>query len=221
MAIHLMDLLGSPNIGVYGLATEAYAIVPVGIPSKKVERISECLGVEAFITDVGETKLVGVLLAANSSGMLAPYFVEEEELEVFKRTGAEVVCMEEKFTAWGNLVLANDKGAVCSPELSKRTRLRVEEVLGVEVVPCTINGLPYVGSLAVATNKGVLAHPEITEEEKRLIEEVLRVRVEVGTVNGGVSLVSSGILANSKGAVVGSLTTGPELVMISTALEVS
>lgn len=221
MAIHLMDLMGSPNIGVYGLATDAYAIVPVGIPHRKVERISECLGVDTFVSDVGETKLIGVLIAANSRGMLAPYFIEDEELAVLRQTGAEVVCVEEKFTAWGNLVLANDKGAVCSPELPKRARKVVEDALGVEVVPCTIGGLPYVGSLAVATNKGVLAYPEITEEEKKLVEDVLKVRVEVGTVNGGVPFVSSGLLANSKGAVVGSLTTGPELVMISNALEVS
>ena len=68
------------------------------------------------------------------------------------------------------------------------------------------------------SNKGVLAHPLIREEEKRKIQEVLKVPVETGTINGGVPYVKMGIVANSKGAVVGTLTTGPELMAMTRTL---
>ena len=44
---------------------------------------------------------------------------------------------------------------------------------------------------------------------------ILKVDVEPLTINGGIPYLSSGILCNSKALVVGSLTTGPELIMLS------
>ena len=35
------------------------------------------------------------------------------------------------------------------------------------------------------------------------------------TVNGGIPFLSSGVVANTKYVVVGSLTSGPELIMLS------
>ena len=96
----------------------------------------------------------------------------------------------------------------------------IADTLGVEVVPCNIAGLPYVGSLATATNKGVLAHPMLKEDERKVLNDVFKVPVDVGTVNCGIPYVSTGLLGNSRGAVVGLLTTGPEMFIIGQALDV-
>ena len=128
--------------------------------------------------------------------------------------------METKKTAYGNLVLANDKGAVVDPRFKETEIKKISETLGVEAVPTEIAGLPYVGSLAVATNKGVLAHPMLTAEEKKTLENVLKVPVDVGTVNCGVPYVGTGLIANSHAAVAGSMTTGPEMFIIGNALDV-
>jgi len=72
----------------------------------------------------------------------------------------------------------------------------------------------------VATNKGVLAHPKTKEEEKKAIEEALKVPVELGTVNGGVPYIKSGLLANSRGVIAGSLTLGSELMAITQMMSV-
>ena len=50
--------------------------------------------------------------------------------------------------------------------------------------------------------------------------ESLEVDVEAVTVNGGVPFVASGVIANSKSVVVGTLTTGPELIMLSRVFKV-
>jgi translation initiation factor 6 len=71
---------------------------------------------------------------------------------------------------------------------------------------------------AVATNKGLLVHPRITEAEVAVLEDLFKLPVDVGTVNFGSPLVGSGLLANSKGYVAGSDTTGPELGRIEDAL---
>ena len=67
------------------------------------------------------------------------------------------------------------------------------------------------------TNKGAIAHPIINKDEMKIISEILQVEVENATVNSGVPYVSSGIISNSKNILVGSQTSGPELVMLSRA----
>jgi translation initiation factor 6 len=147
--------------------------------------------------------------------------VADKEIQAIKSAVPDinVAVMETKRTAYGNMVLANDKGAIADPRLKETDLTNVSDAFGVEVVSGEIAGLPYVGSLATATNKGVIAHPMVKEEEQRLLKEVLKVPVELGTVNCGVPYVGTGLIANSHGAVVGFITTGPELFMIEQALD--
>ena len=75
------------------------------------------------------------------------------------------------------------------------------------------------GALETASNNGVLANPMIKEGEKTRISEVLGVPVYAGTVNSGVPYPKSGLVVNSKGAVVGSHTIGSELLTVSSVFQ--
>lgn len=223
MAVIRYDILGNPNIGVFSLATDKFVIMPTNVPKTKIEKIKRYLNVEKVIlTNVGGSLLIGVLTVANSHGIVLPYFAYEEDVKALRLTLKDVVVerLRCKKTAFGNLVLANDYGAVADPRLTSDVIRMLTDILGVEVVPGEVAGLPYVGSLAIATNKGVLAHPLLKEGEGKTLAGVLKVPVSVGTVNGGSPLVGAGIIANRYGATVGSLTTGPEIVMVGQALEV-
>lgn len=221
MAISLMGLFGSASIGVYSLATEKMAIVPPQVSDAKARRLEESLHVKLVKTTIGECSLIGALTSANSSGVALPHYATDEEIQNIKSAVPDinVVIMETRRTAYGNMILANDMGAVADPRLRETDLANVSDALGVEVVSGEIAGLPYVGSLATATNKGVIAHPLVKEEELRLLKDVLKVPVELGTVNCGVPYVGTGLIANSHGAVVGFVTTGPELFMIEQALD--
>jgi len=78
-----------------------------------------------------------------------------------------------------------------------------------------------VGSLTTVTNKGAMAHPLVEPEEEDLLTDVLKVHVGIGTINCGIPYIATGLIGNSKVAVAGSLTTGPELFMIGQALDVA
>ena len=71
---------------------------------------------------------------------------------------------------------------------------------------------------AVATNKGLLCHPKVTEKEKKQLIDVFDVEVMIGTVNHGFPMIGSGLVANSKGAIIGNQTTGIEMGRIEEAL---
>lgn len=221
MAIYLANLVGTASIGVYSLATDKVVIIPKMVPLKKAETISEWLKVKLIHTTIGGSVLIGALACANSNGILLPHFIREEEVCAIKSVfEGNIAIMEKKKTAHGNMVLANDYGAIVDPLLKEQDIREISDTLGVEAVPSEIADLPYVGSLAVATNKGVLAHPMLNDSERKLLENVLKVPVDVGTINCGIPYVGTGLICNSQTAIVGSLTTGPEMFIIGNALDV-
>jgi translation initiation factor 6 len=221
LAVYLSSIAGSASIGVYSLANDKIVIIPKAVPLKKAQRTADWLKVKLIHTSIAGSVLVGALACANSNGILLPHSVKEEEFTAIKSSfDGNITVMETKKTAYGNLVLANDHGAVVDPRFKEHEISKIAETLGVDVVPAEIAGLPYVGSLAVATNKGVLAHPLLKDEERKVLESVFKVPVDVGTINCGIPYVGTGLIANSHAAVAGSLTTGPEMFIIGNALDV-
>ncbi len=221
MTVYLSSIVGSPSIGVYSLATEDMVIIPVMVPEDKAQEYAAWLKVPLIHTSLSGSVLIGSLACANSNGMIVPNSIRNEELERIKAVfKGNITVMDTKKNAYGNLVLANDKGAIVDPRFKPDQIKLISDALGVEAVPTEIAALPYVGSLATASNKGVLAHPMLKEEEKKILESVLKVPVDVGTVNCGIPYVGTGLIANSMAAVAGSMTTGPEMFIIGNALDV-
>jgi translation initiation factor 6 len=221
LAVYLSSIVGSSSIGVYSLATEKIVIIPKLVPLEKAQQMADWLRVKLVHTSISGSVLNGAFCAANSNGILLPPFIREEELRVLKAEfEGKITIMETKKTAYGNLVLANDCGAIVDPRLKEPQIKKIADTLGVEVFASEIAGLTYVGSLAVATNKGVLAHPLLKEEEKKTLEKALKVPVDVGTINCGIPYVGTGLIANSHAAIAGSMTTGPEMFIIGNALDV-
>jgi translation initiation factor 6 len=221
LGIFPSTIFGSASIGVFSLLTDDLFIAPSLAPETRIQRLGEQLKVKTVFTTVGCSLLIGVLACANSNGIILPHMVLEEEIKPIRAAADDtnITVMETKRTAYGNMILANDYGAIVDPRLQQETLKQISETLCVEAVPGEIAQLPYVGSLAVATNKGVIAHPLIKDDEQELLKSVLRVPLDVGTVNCGIPYVGTGLLGNSHGAVVGSLTTGPELFIIENALD--
>jgi len=221
LGLFLFDFFGNTSIGVYSLATNEIMIVPPQVSDTKAKKLEEWLKVKVTRTAIGGSVLIGALACANSNGIILPHYVREEEIYAIKLcSDLNVTVMETKRTAYGNLILANNYGALVDPRLKEADVAQIADTLGVEVVSSEIAGLPYVGSLATATNKGVLVHPLLTEEEQKVLKGALKVPVDVGTINCGVPYVATGLVANAHGAIAGYMTTGPELFIIGQALDI-
>ena len=219
MTVILADVFGSPNIGVYCFCTENVVIVPPGLTNRKMGQFEEALGVKVCRSTIAGSTLVGALVTGNSNGILVPHTVSEYECERL-REFCEVTIVKSRWTALGNVVLANDYGAVIHPDAPGQIMESLSHELDVPTAYGKIGSLPFVGSLAIATNRGAILSPNTLSDEEGVIENALHVDAELSTTNGGVPFVKSGILANSKGAVVGPLTRGAELMQISRTLGV-
>lgn len=217
----MMDVYRSPNIGIFLRANDKVLLAPKGIAPTKSEKLSAALEVPVCHTSVGGTRLIGPLSSLNGKGVILSRMAEQEEVrEIASGTGLNVARLESRYNAVGNLVVSNDNGAIVSTVLEPRAVAQVRDVLGTEVERMSIGGYYQVGALVVATNTGAVIYPEAGEEEVRRVSEILGVEVEPTPINHGVPYVASGLVANSKNAIAGSQTTGPELVFITRALRV-
>ena len=216
MEVERVDFNRSPSIGVFIFTTDEYTLVPPDTPGKLVNSIERVLKTEVIKVTIGGSKLIGVFVCGNSNGLLVPYFTTAEELEILRKHGINARRLISRYTALGNLILANDRGCLVTTKFSPLSlELKViKEVLGVEVERVTLAGTTLVGSAGVATNRGCLLHPLATEDDLEKVKDVLNVKADVGTVNMGNPYPSSGLVVNTRGALVGSETTGPELMKI-------
>ncbi len=215
------SISGNPNIGVYIHATDTYALIPPGLTEKEVRVIRDVLAVDLVVeATVFNMRILGVMVAGNSNGLLLPRTITDDEYAIYKKSLGDIniAVIDTIENALGNLVAANNKAAVVYPYFEPRVVKVIEDTLGVEVHRMTIGGISVVGSILVVTERGGLVCPEASEDEVKMLSSIFKVPVVQGTVNFGVSFIRAGLVANSRGALVGEDTTGPELARIQMAL---
>lgn len=208
-------------MGLFSRTNNDTLLLPFGFAETKAKKLKEYLDVEKIIhVSIAGTRLIGPMTVMNNNGILLPYTVSDDEIRILKQTGLNVDRLKSKFTAVGNLISANDKGALVSNLFKGEADQNIKDILGVPLQTFSIGGYVQVGSMIVATNAGAIVHPLANDSEISRISEILQVEAEPATVNGGSPFLSSGIIANFSSVIVGNLTTGPELIMISRALKV-
>ena len=220
MAINKTDIHGNPYLGVLCSASESLVISPKLIEEKDVDKIVKTLKVDEIVPmRINGASILGSLCAMNSKGIIVPNYTLENDV---KDIGKHISVGEipSKLTAAGNNILCNDKVAYIHTGFDNKSRGIIADVLDVEIAEGTVAGLETVGSVAYATNKGLLVHPKATDEEIETLKEFFGIPIKKTTANYGTPFIGACLIANTKGAVVGSLTTGIEMGNIEDSLDV-
>ena len=217
MNIQSLDLLGNSSIGIFGFSTETYAIFPYNIHESKLPLINDTLDVPIIHTTINNSNLIGLYGVGNSHHLLLPSLTSKLELnEIEKKLpdGIQVSVIDSTITALGNVIITIEGKTLISTEFSSQERRQIADTLDSEVESMNILNSTIVGSLIFGTKNGLLVHPLVNDDELDFIEDFFKVQVDVVTVNRGTPYPRPGIIGNSKGVLVGSDTTGPELMRI-------
>jgi len=81
---------------------------------------------------VSGSSVVGSLMCSNNNGVIVAGFILEKEIRAIRKH-IKAARLTEELNAAGNLILANDTGALVHPDLSNKTIKMIEKTLGVEV----------------------------------------------------------------------------------------
>jgi translation initiation factor 6 len=222
----MADINGNPYIGVFCRQAGSIALCPMETPDEFISQMKEVMGVEALRTAAGSTNLHGSLIAANRKGIILPYFYTSEEVltslgsSSMEDLDIRVEVSEDPHTAWGNNVLLSDTLALVNPDLQPDSLTLIEDVFDVEVVKGTIAGIKTIGSIAVLNSKGMVVHPKATHKDKERLKELFKVDPYISTANFGSPYLGASMVANDRGALVGSKSSGVELNRIENSLDI-
>jgi len=216
--IYKYDVYRGPNIGIYTKTNDKFVFVPNGFADTKAKTLASYLKAEYVFASVANTRVLGTMMVINNNGVLLPSLCSQWEVDYFKKTTKlNVGILDTKHNALGNLIAANDKGGVVSPKIPSEAVKIIIDTLGIEVIQKKVAGYHQAGVMVSANNVGGIIHPETDEDDIRAISDVMKVKLEPATINGGIPYISSGILANNNAVVVGNLTNGPEIMMLTRA----
>lgn len=211
------DFNGDPNLGLHTTVTEDYCLIDPSLADSCYRKVKDTLNVEVIKTTAAGSRMVGIFCASNSNGVVVPKNIENNEIELIEDKGLKYRVINSKQTALGNLILVNDD--ICLiPKFLKNYSKGLEGCFGVPVEVAEIAGLDLLGTCGVVTNRGLLCHRDASEDEMTNLEGLFGLECGRGTVNFGMPLVGACVIANSKGALTGIDTTGPELGRIHEAL---
>lgn len=213
-----IDFAGDPHIGVFARVFEDVAVVPPTAPAEFLEAMKQRLGVEILETTIQGSSIIGSLLVGNRNGMIVSGSATAEETEALKEY-RDIMYLSASMNAAGNVILANDFLAVVHPDMPDRMAEKISSFLDVPVKKTTLGGIPTVGMAGVATNHGVLIHSRATKQEIKQLEAMTDLPVGTGSINMGSGLIGSGLLANSRGYLAGTFTSGFELGRIEEVFE--
>jgi len=150
---------------------------------------------------MAQSNLLGILAAINNNKIITTSLLEKKELKLLKEHFSDVIVLNQKNTAVGNLIAMNDNGLAASSVLKEDLKNEGLKIAGTDLI----------GSAVYVNNVAFLAHRDAEEKEIKKLEKIFKVPGGIGTVNMGDPFVKSAIIGNKKGLIISSQTSGPEL----------
>ena len=209
----------SSEIGVFTKLTNTYCLLGMGGHGDHYKDFISTLGghIPVIQTSIACTAIVGRITVGNRNGLLLPNTTTDQEMMHLRNSlpdNVRIQRIEERLSALGNVVLANDYCALVHPDLDRETEEIISDVLGVEVFRQTLGGKALVGSYGMITNQGGLVHPMTSVEDMDELSSLLQIPLVAGTVNRGSDLIAAGMCANDWSVFVGFDTTATEVAVI-------
>jgi len=209
----------SSDIGVFAKLTNSYCLTALGGSTKFYSVFESELGdvVPIVHTTIGGTRIIGRLTAGNRHGLLVPASTTDQELQHLRNSLPDTIAIqrvEERLSALGNVIAANDYVALVHPDVDRETEEIIADVLKVEVFRQTVADNVLVGSYCAITNQGGLVHPKTSVQDQDELSSLLQVPLVAGTVNRGSDVIGAGLVVNDWCAFTGLDTTAIEVSVI-------
>lgn len=209
----------SDDIGVFCKLTNSYCLVSTGASQHfySVFEAELASHIPVVHCSIGDSRVIGRLVVGNKHGLLVPSMTTDQELQHLRNAlpdAVKIQRVEERLSALGNCICANDHVALVHTDISRETEEIIRDTLKVQTFRTSIAENALVGSYAVVSNAGCLVHPKTPTQDMDELSSLLQVPVVAGTVNRGSASVGAGLVVNDWIAYTGLTTTATELTVV-------
>ena len=208
---------GSPYIGVFAAVSEDLGLWPHGTEKKELTGIEENLDIDVLKVSIANSPLLGVFAVVHKKKVLLPYIASKSEVTELENLGLKVMVLP-GITAVGNIFALNKNAGLASNWISKKTVKEAGKFLGVEIKQNVVTSMDLPGAILCVTDKGFIVNPNVSKQEFNDMEKLFGVKGSAATANYGDAFLGNSVIANSKTAIVGALTSGHELIKIDEGL---
>ncbi|OLL25202.1 Eukaryotic translation initiation factor 6 [Neolecta irregularis DAH-3] len=217
---------GSNEIGVFSTLTNSYCLVAIGGSENFYSIFESELQdlVPVVHTSINGTRIIGRLTAGNRRGLLVPMNTTDQELQHLRNSlpsEIKIQRVEERLSALGNVIAANDYVALVHPDIERETEEIIADVLGVEVFRQTVSENVLVGSYCALSNQGGLVCAKTKPSEMDELSSLLQVPIVAGTLNRGSDVIGAGLVVNDWSAFAGMDSTATELNVVESIFRVN
>lgn len=215
----LMEFEGNSNIGLYMFVNDKFCILGKEVDEIKKKEIENVLQVPIYHANVLGTDLIGVFVSGDDNFLLIPdmYDYEKEVFEkIAKEHSIELLTLKDKANTYGNNICFGNKKILINPNYSKNFKQDLGNQTKYEVIDLDIEDLENAGAITIFKNNKYFLSQEVNEKHvKKIVNEI----GGVGTINAGSNYISSGVVGNSNGVILGSLSTTVEIQNIVEGLD--
>ena len=215
----LMEFEGNPNIGLYMFVNDRFCILGRDVSEEKRKEIERVFDVPVYKTTILGTELIGVFAAGNNDLLIVPELYEYEKIkleEICKKHEVQLLVIKNWQNTYGNNICVGNDEILVNSEYSAGFVKELKTKSKLEVY--TVNNFEYKNVGAVIKSVGDKFYVSQALSEKD-VKSVVKKVVSAGTVNSGSNFVSSGIVANKNGLILGSMSSNVEIQDVVESLD--
>ena len=217
--VNLMEFDSNPNIGLYMFACDKFAIIGIDANKEKMKAIEDVLQVPVYKTTVLSTELVGIFVAGNEEFLVVPdmYDYEMDEFKkICEKHDVKLLVKDYKLNTLGNNLCFGNNKILINHQYPKNCGLEVANETGYQVIELKVPEYENAGAIATFKNGKYFMSQEVSEEQ---VKDIVNEIGGIGTINAGSNFISSGIIGNSNGVLIGSMSTTVEIQNVVEGLD--
>jgi len=217
--VSLMDFNGNSNIGIYMFANDKFCLLGPKVSESKKEEIEKTLGVPVYNITILNTDIVGIFISGNNDFLIMPEVFPKEFAEIekiCKKHNVKLVQISEVKNTFGNNICVGDEEILINQNFSKLFKDSLLEETDFKIIEIKSQKFDAIGSTAIYLNGKYFFSQDYKENE---VEAIVDKISAVGTINQGSNYISSGVVGNSVGVIIGVQSSTIEIQNIVESLD--
>ena len=210
----LFNLQANPNVGLFIAANDKHAFCGLHLNESQKKSVHNILGCEIIQLSIAGIPYPGIFMLFDEDRIIVPQIIFPGEKRKLEKLGYKVEILETRHTALRNNIVIHKKKALVSKETDDATKKGLEK-LGFEVLRMGVSEFESIGNLIVMEGDSGFAALAFNDNQIMQLKKFFNADIASGTVNNRNLYVSSSIVINSHGILIGSDTMPDEVMDIT------